>query len=187
MAMDQKLIYGMGGMLAALLVGGIVLDRLTAPQGTMGSLHEVLPAARARAHAWTARSVLVGIEGRDLVDGRNRERGAWEFVFADPDRPGRLARVLLGGHLLAMRELPAGSAAPGTGPFGDEQFGDSRTLARRLVAYGMRPHALATFSLEASGSAAPVFRVRTAGRLAATWWIDAKSGDLLEYEPGGGK
>lgn len=187
MAMDQKLVYGMGGMLAALFVGGFVLERLTAPQGTKGSLHEVLPAARSRAQAWTARAVLVGVEGRDLVDGRNRDRGAWEFVFADPDRPGRLARVLLGSHLLAVRELPAGAAPPGTGPFGDQQFGDSHALAKRLVAYGMRSHTPATFSLEASGSAGLVFRVRTTGRLGATWWIDAKSGDLLEYEAGGGK
>ncbi len=177
----------MGGMLAALLVGGFVLERLTVPQGTMGSLQQVLPAARVRAQGWTSRAVLVGVEGRDLVDGKNGEHGAWELVFADPERPGRLARVVLGSHLLALRELPAGTAAPGTGPFADDQFGDTRALARRLVAFGMRSHSPATFSLEASGSASPVFRVSTTGRLGATWWIDARSGDLLEYRPRGSK
>lgn len=195
--MDERLVYGMAGMLAALLVGGFVLERLTAPQGTTGSLHEVLPAARARAQAWSARAVLIGLEGRDLVDGRNGDTGAWEFLFADADRPGRMARVVAGRHVLTVREIAARGANapdagngvnfPNAGPFTDDQFGETPVLARRLVAYGMRSHAPATLSIEASGSASPVFKVETTGRLGATWWIDARSGDLLEYRPGEGK
>lgn len=185
--MDERLIYGMAGMLAALLIGGFVMERLTAPRGTVGDLHAVLPTARERARSWAARAVLVGVEGRDLVDGRNGDRGAWEFVFADADRPSRRARVVLGSHVLTIRELPPGSDPPVGRGLDDDQFGRTPALARRLVAHGMRSHAPATFSLEVSGGTMPIFRVQTSGRLGGTWWIDARSGDLLEFRPGAGK
>jgi len=177
----------MAGLLAALVVGGVVLDRVTAPQGTTGSLSEVLPAARARARIWSPHAALVGVEGRDLVDGRNGDRGAWEFAFVDASRQGRYAEVVLGRNVLVLRERTAPPEAVTGGPYEDNAFRDTPELAGRLVAYGMRRHAPATFSLEASPSAPPAFRVDTAGRLAATWWVDAKSGDLLDYRTERGK
>jgi len=179
-AMDDRMIYALAGMLGALVVGGFVVDRMTAPRGTTGVLGAVLPTARERAAAWAQVPVLVGLEGRDLVDGRNGDSGAWEFVFADGQRPGRLARVVAGSHVLVLREVPPGSDVATGEPLEDAQFGDSAMLARRLVAFGMRPHAPATFSLVASDSG-PVFLVRTTGRLAGTWTVDARTGDLLDF------
>jgi hypothetical protein len=177
----------MGGLLAALIVGGIVLDRVTAPQGTTGSLGEVLPTARARARAWSPNAALVGLEGRDLIDGRNGDRGAWKFAFADVSRQGRYAEIVLGRNVLVLRERTTPPESTSGGPYDDGAFRDTPELAGRLVAYGMRRHSPATFSLEASPSEPPAFRVATAGRLAATWWVDARSGDLLDYRSERGK
>ncbi len=181
------MIWAMAGMLGALVVGGFVVERLTAPVGTTGSLHEVLPAARARAEAWAPGATWVGFEGRDLVDGRNGTSGAWEFLFADPAKAGRYARVVLGSHVLALRELDPGAVAAAGSVMLPEDLAQTPVLARRLVAYGMRAHRPATFSAEASGSEPILVKVVTVGRVGGTWWLDGRSGDLLEYRDPAGK
>jgi len=181
------MIWAMAGMLGALVVGGFVVERLTSPAGTTGGLHDVLPAARARAEGWAPGAALVSFEGRDLVDGRNGERGAWEFVFADPAKPGRYARVLLGSHVLALREVDPTTVVASGGALRDADLAQTPVLAKRLVAYGMRAHRAATFSAAAAGFEPARMKVTTAGRVPGTWWLDARSGDLLEYVPPAGK
>lgn len=175
----------MGGMLAALVVGGLVIDRFMAPSGVTGSLQEVMPAAAKRALAWDPEAALIQVKGRELEDGRSGGRGGWEFTYRAPkSHPGKVAHVILADHILTLRE------GPDTG--GTELFPanlqDSSAVALRARKYGLKKGTKAEFILENALVSEPateslVFCIRTEGKLAATWLVDARSGDLLSFEP----
>jgi hypothetical protein len=91
--------------------------------------------------------------------------------------------VLVGSHVLALREVDALSV-PATGEaLHEEGIALTPVLARRLVAYGLRAHRAATFSAEAAPAGAVTIAVTTAGRYPRTWWLDAGSGNLVESRP----